>query len=96
MGLFDMVKKTKKSEWNVDKKPTLIDLQDTHIHFTGAAKEFDVFYKDIINITREVYIIKIETHAEKYELVPRKIRKAKDLSEGMYNDLFNKVNEFKK
>jgi len=96
MGLFDSIKKTKKSEWNVNKRPTLIDLTDTHIHCTGAAKEFDIFYTDIRNIKKELYVIKLETSVEKYELTPRKIRGAKDLANKLYEQLVEKISESKK
>ena len=50
MGLFDKVKKTKNAKWTINRKPTLIELEKTHIHCESASEDFDIFYKDIKKI----------------------------------------------
>lgn len=95
MGLFDNIKKTKKATWTVNKKPTLIDLNDASIHCTSAAKEFDIFYRDIKNIEKELYVIKIKTTVEDFKFTPRKIRGAKDLANELYDEIVEKMRNAK-
>lgn len=95
MGLFDKVKKTKNAQWTIDRKPTLIQLEKTHIHCESASKDFDIFYKDIKKLKKEIHAIKIETAVEEYKMIPRSIRGASDLSEEMYSELRNRISESK-
>ena len=95
MGLFDGIKKTKNAKWTVNKKPTLIELHDTSIHCTSSAKEFDIFYLDIKNIEKQVYVIKIKTTVDDFKFTPRKIRGAKDLADEMYDEIVEKMRNVK-
>ena len=95
MGLFDKVKKTKNAKWVINRKPTLITLEDTHIHCETSAKEYDIFYADIKNIEKQVYNIKIKTNVKDYKLTPRKIRGAGDLSEEMYSEIVERISKNK-
>lgn len=95
MGLLDNIKKTNNAQWNVNRRPTIIDLTDTHIHFEKAAKTNDIFYQDIIGVEKDYYNIIIKTKVEKYKLTPRKIRGAKDLAEELYRELLEKMNDKK-
>lgn len=96
MGLFGDIKKTKKSDFVVNKKVTLIDLHDEYIHFSRPGKEFSIFYKDIKNIEKDVLNIKIKTNVKEYKLTPRKLRGGKELANEMYDNLISKMSEVKK
>lgn len=90
MGLFGDIKKTKKSDFVVNKKVTLIDLHDEYIHFSRPGKEFSIFYKDIKNIEKDVLNIKIKTNVKEYKLTPRKLRGGKELAMKCMTILFQK------
>lgn len=95
LGIFDKVKKTKNAEWVINRKPTLIDLQDTHMHCTSAAKEFDIFFADIKNVEKKAYTIEIKTNVKKYKLTPRKIRGANDLADNLYSEIVERMSKNK-
>lgn len=96
MGLFNRAKETRKAEWVMNRRPTLITLEDTHIHCVSAGKDFDIFYIDIKNIEKQLYQIKIKTTVKEYTLTPRKIKGAGDLSEELYGNLLTRISESKK
>ena len=91
MGIFDKVKKTKNAKWTVNRKPTLIDLKDNYIHFEDAAKEYDIFYKDIKNIEKEIHAIKLKTNVKEFKIIPKKVRGAGDISSELYSQLMDKI-----
>lgn len=49
------------SQWKCNGKPTLITLHDHYIHFEDIKSETIIFYKDILNIKKN--IDEIEVHA---------------------------------
>ena len=87
LGLFDNLKKTKNAEWVINRKPTVITIEDSHLHCVNAAKEYNIFFADIKNIEKQMYNIKIETTVKEYKLTPKHIKGASDLSEGLYSEI---------
>lgn len=95
LGLFDKIKKTNNATWNVNRKPTIIELHEGFISFESAAKQVTIFYKDIKDIKLQVATITITTVVDTYKLVPRNIKGGKEKANELYTQVLDNMVECK-
>lgn len=84
---------TKEAKWKWGLYPAIVEVSDNHIHLKGVAQEVNIYYKDIQQIERRGNAIIIKGFSDKYQLTPKRLRGGKDLADGLYAELTEKLHQ---
>jgi hypothetical protein len=92
MGILNRNKESNESKWSINKKPGNIELNDKHITITIKLINIEhiIFYKDIIGLKKGKKCIRISSRIDSYT-----ISSNPDIVDKTYNEIFEKVSQYK-